>query len=132
MISAAARTALLDALGSAVRFDVPLSRFTSLRVGGAADALASPPDRKTLGAGLRACAEHGVPVTVLGNGFNTLVRDGGTSKRTAVPSASRSAVRAAAEITASAPLPGPARPPGPPGASRGSRARDESRCRPPA
>ena len=79
MISAAARTALLDALGTAVRFDVPLSRFTSLRVGGAADALASPPDRKTLGAGLRACAEHGVPVTVLGNGFNTLVRDGGVA-----------------------------------------------------
>ena len=79
MISSAARSALLDALGAEVRFDVPLSRFTSLRVGGAADALASPPDRKALAAGLRACADHGVPVTVLGNGFNTLVRDGGVA-----------------------------------------------------
>jgi UDP-N-acetylmuramate dehydrogenase len=60
-----------------VRFDVPLSRFTSLRVGGAADALASPPDREALARTLRVCAEHRLPVTVLGNGFNTLVRDGG-------------------------------------------------------
>jgi UDP-N-acetylmuramate dehydrogenase len=72
-----ARTALQEALGDAVRFDVPLSRFTSLRVGGAADALASPPDREALARTLRACAEHRLPVTLLGSGFNTLVRDGG-------------------------------------------------------
>jgi UDP-N-acetylmuramate dehydrogenase len=73
----AARDALVAALGDAVRFDVPLSRFTSLRVGGAADALATPPERSALARCLRACAEHELPVTVLGGGFNTLVRDGG-------------------------------------------------------
>lgn len=77
MISQAAREALTAALGAAVHFDVPLSRFTSLRIGGAADALASPPDRETLASGLRACAAHRLPVTMLGSGFNTLVRDGG-------------------------------------------------------
>jgi UDP-N-acetylmuramate dehydrogenase len=77
VIAPAARDALVDALGGAVRFGVPLARFTSLRVGGPADALASPPDREALGRCLRLCAEHGVPVSVLGNGFNTLVRDAG-------------------------------------------------------
>ncbi len=77
MIAAPARDALVSALGAAVRFDVSLARFTSLRVGGPADALASPPDRPALARALRACAAHGVPVTLLGNGFNTLVRDGG-------------------------------------------------------
>lgn len=77
MIPAAAREALVDALGEAVRFDVPLSRFTSLRVGGAADALATPPDREALRRCLRACAAQRLPLLVLGNGFNTLVRDGG-------------------------------------------------------
>ena len=76
-MSPEARAALVSALGDAVRFDVPLSRFTSLRVGGAADALAAPPDRAALHRCLRACAEHRLPVTVLGGGFNTLVRDGG-------------------------------------------------------
>jgi UDP-N-acetylmuramate dehydrogenase len=76
-MGAPVRQALEDAFGPAVRFDVPLARFVSLRVGGSADALAAPADRATLAAGLRACAAHGVPVTVLGNGFNTLVREGG-------------------------------------------------------
>ena len=57
-MSPEARAALVSALGDAVRFDVPLSRFTSLRVGGAADALAVPPDRAALRRCLRACAEH--------------------------------------------------------------------------
>jgi UDP-N-acetylmuramate dehydrogenase len=77
VIPPAAREALVAALGDAVRFDVPLSRFTSLRVGGAADALVSPPDRDALAECLRIAARHALPVTVLGNGFNTLVRDGG-------------------------------------------------------
>jgi UDP-N-acetylmuramate dehydrogenase len=76
-MSPEAREALVSALGEAVRFDVPLSRFTSLRVGGAADALAMPPDRSALRRCLAACAAHRLPVTVLGSGFNTLVRDGG-------------------------------------------------------
>ncbi len=71
------RNALSEVAGDALRFDVPTARFTSLRVGGPADAVATPPDRWALAALLRACARRRIPHTVLGNGFNTIVRDGG-------------------------------------------------------
>ncbi len=58
-------------------FDEPLSRHTSLRVGGPADALAQPPTRAKLVELSKLCRAHGLPVLVLGKGFNTLVRDGG-------------------------------------------------------
>lgn len=77
MIAEAAREALAAALGDSVRFGAPLARYTSLRIGGPADALATPADRGELARTLRLCGELGLPVTVLGNGFNTLVRDGG-------------------------------------------------------
>jgi UDP-N-acetylmuramate dehydrogenase len=77
VISEAARRALAQALGDRVRFDAPLARHTSLRIGGPADALATPARRDELARILALCAEHGLPHTVLGNGFNTLVLDGG-------------------------------------------------------
>lgn len=58
-------------------FDEPLSRHTSLRVGGPADALAQPPTLAKLVELSRFCASRGLPILVLGKGFNTLVRDGG-------------------------------------------------------
>lgn len=77
MISKAARSALAEALGDRVRFGVPMARYTSLRVGGPADALAVPIDRDDLARVLGVCREHRVPHTVLGGGFNTLVGDAG-------------------------------------------------------
>lgn len=77
MIGAAAREALVRCLAERVEFDVPLSRHTSLRIGGPADALATPADRAELAALLAVSAEHALPVTVLGGGFNVLVREGG-------------------------------------------------------
>ena len=77
MIARAAREALEETLGDRVRFDVPMSRFTSLCVGGPADALATPDSRSDLAALLHVCAVHRVPHSVLGGGFNTLVLDGG-------------------------------------------------------
>jgi UDP-N-acetylmuramate dehydrogenase len=77
MISPAARKALEGTLGERVQFDVPMSRHTSLRVGGPADALASPADRDDLMALLRVCHDHALPRTLLGSGFNMLVRDAG-------------------------------------------------------
>ncbi len=77
MIGADARGALAAALGDHVEFDVPMARHTSLRVGGPAEALATPADRGELAALLHACSEHGLPHHVLGSGFNTLVLDGG-------------------------------------------------------
>jgi UDP-N-acetylmuramate dehydrogenase len=77
LISEAGRNALVAVLGERVRFDVPMSRHTSLRVGGPADAHATPGDRRELAALLGVCAEHSLPHTVLGHGFNTVVLDGG-------------------------------------------------------
>ncbi|MDX1649685.1 MAG: UDP-N-acetylmuramate dehydrogenase [Myxococcota bacterium] len=68
---------LVGLLGERVRFDVATRRFTSLRVGGPADAVAEPADRAELAALLRLCAHHRSPHRVLGRGFNTLVRDEG-------------------------------------------------------
>ncbi len=77
MIEASSRAALESLLGDRVAFDVPLSRHTSLRIGGPADAMATPADREELGRLLALCAEHGLPVRVLGAGFNALVSDAG-------------------------------------------------------
>ena len=77
MMPEAQRKALVAAAGDAVRFDAPAARLTSLRVGGPADALARPDSRETLLALLRACRAADLPSRVLGNGFNTVVRDGG-------------------------------------------------------
>ncbi len=59
-----------------VQRDAPLAPFTWLRVGGPADLLFLPADEDDLAAFL-AVLDPGVPLTVLGVGSNTLVRDGG-------------------------------------------------------
>jgi UDP-N-acetylmuramate dehydrogenase len=56
--------------------DEPLGPFTWFRVGGPADVVFMPEDQDDLSAFLKALPED-VPVTVLGVGSNTLVRDGG-------------------------------------------------------
>jgi UDP-N-acetylmuramate dehydrogenase len=77
MIEASARRALEARLGDRIEFDVPLARHTSLRIGGPADAIATPADRAELRAVLEICAEHALPTMVFGAGFNLLVREGG-------------------------------------------------------
>lgn len=77
MIAPELRAELEAALPGAIRFEVDASRLTSLRVGGVADALATPPDRSSLAALLRLCARHQLPQRVIGRGFNTIVRDEG-------------------------------------------------------
>jgi UDP-N-acetylmuramate dehydrogenase len=72
-----ARAELQAALGRAIQFDVPTARLTSLRVGGMADALATPSDRGALARLLALCAKHRLPHRVIGRGFNTIVRDEG-------------------------------------------------------
>jgi UDP-N-acetylmuramate dehydrogenase len=57
--------------------DEPLSRHTSLRVGGPADILAVPADLADLRALLNLAAETGTACLVIGGGYNLLVRDGG-------------------------------------------------------
>jgi UDP-N-acetylmuramate dehydrogenase len=72
------RAALLAAAaGATVRFDEPLARHTTLRVGGPADAIVWPVTAGAVAAVVRLCAAYGWPCRALGAGSNLLVRDGG-------------------------------------------------------
>ena len=55
----------------------PLSRHTSLRVGGPADLFAIPRDRDDLLQLLKTVQERQIPWFVIGGGYNLLIRDGG-------------------------------------------------------
>jgi UDP-N-acetylmuramate dehydrogenase len=60
-----------------VRAHEPLARHTSFRIGGPADVLATPDGADELAALVRAAADAGLPLTILGGGSNLLVGDGG-------------------------------------------------------
>ena len=60
-----------------VAYGEPLSRHTSLRIGGPADALVTPAELQDLQALLRFTHREGIATLVLGGGSNTLVLDGG-------------------------------------------------------
>lgn len=77
MISDAVRSELERALGDRVQFGVPLSRHTSLRVGGPAGAIAAPADRDELAQLLGICGSHGIAHAVLGAGFNAIAPESG-------------------------------------------------------
>ncbi len=64
-------------LSGVLRFNEPMSRHTSFRIGGPADALFVPRDLGELKKCLKETHELGIPVTVIGNGSNLLVCDGG-------------------------------------------------------
>ena len=55
----------------------PLSNYTTFRVGGPADVLVNVNSGKEIALALRAAKDAGVPATIIGNGSNLLVRDGG-------------------------------------------------------
>lgn len=55
----------------------PMSRHTSFKIGGPADLMAMPKDEKELKLLLEKAATNNVPLTLIGNGSNLLVRDGG-------------------------------------------------------
>ena len=58
-------------------FDEMLAAYTTFQVGGPADALALPETEDELVELIERCRSEAFPVTVLGGGANTLVRDGG-------------------------------------------------------
>ena len=60
-----------------VAIDEPLARHTSFRIGGPADYLVTPSSTRTVPGLLSSARSLELPVTVLGNGTNTLVLDGG-------------------------------------------------------
>ncbi len=70
---------LAQCLSSAtvIRRDEPLTRHTTLRVGGPADVYVEPASEEDLAAVLAYCRERNRPFFVLGRGSNLLVKDGG-------------------------------------------------------
>lgn len=60
-----------------VRFNEPLARRTTLRVGGPADAYVEPFADQDLRAVVRLCGARRIPLFVMGRGSNLLARDGG-------------------------------------------------------
>ena len=60
-----------------VRFDEPMSVHTSFHIGGPADALVIPASLADIRKVLRIVQEEKVPLTLVGNGSNLLVRDKG-------------------------------------------------------
>jgi UDP-N-acetylmuramate dehydrogenase len=73
----AERATLGALLGERVSFDVPLAPFTSWKIGGPADALASVETTAELAEILRLCLRRRLPWFVLGSGSNLLIGDGG-------------------------------------------------------
>jgi UDP-N-acetylenolpyruvoylglucosamine reductase len=63
--------------GTLLRENEPLSRRTTLRVGGRADLFIEPTSESDLARILEISKKHGMPVFMLGRGSNLLVRDGG-------------------------------------------------------
>ena len=57
--------------------NVPMSRYTTLHLGGPAQLLCEPDGPEQLSAAFQAARELDVPVTLIGNGSNLLVKDGG-------------------------------------------------------
>ena len=55
----------------------PMARYTTFRVGGPADVLVNIADPREVATALRAAKMAGVKATIIGNGSNLLVRDGG-------------------------------------------------------
>ncbi len=68
---------LLQIARGTVRFNEPMREHTTIKVGGPADAYFEPASVEDLSAVLKWLDSTGFPKMILGNGSNTLVRDGG-------------------------------------------------------
>jgi len=68
---------LKDIFGHNVKFNEPMSRHTSLRVGGPAEAYVVPENKEDLLMLINRSLEKEIPYMILGGGTNLLVRDGG-------------------------------------------------------
>lgn len=74
----ALRDRLLDAMGTgAIRLHEPLSRHTTMRVGGPAQFWAEPETEEGFADLVNFCFDENIPFMVMGRGSNLLVRDGG-------------------------------------------------------
>jgi UDP-N-acetylmuramate dehydrogenase len=71
------RSQIAGSIRGEVLYNEPLSRHTSLKVGGPADLFVTPADLADLRALMAVLAAIGIPWMIIGGGYNLLVRDGG-------------------------------------------------------
>lgn len=72
------RARLREAMGAGViRLSEPLSKHTTMRVGGPARFWAEPDTEEGFSELVRVCHDEGIPFMVMGRGSNLIVRDGG-------------------------------------------------------
>jgi UDP-N-acetylmuramate dehydrogenase len=76
-IAGEAKEWLIGRFKGTVAFDEPMTRHTSFRVGGPADAYIEPETVEELAAIVEWAGERGIPYLVIGAGTNLLVRDKG-------------------------------------------------------
>lgn len=78
MIEAGTQNRIAQAVGMEnIRMNEPMRLHTSFKVGGPADMLVTPVNEYQIRDVLKICHSDGVPVFVMGNGTNLVVRDGG-------------------------------------------------------
>lgn len=79
MLGSKERNALVEAVGAEgeLRFEEPMSRHTTLRIGGPAEAWIAPASIACTMRVVAACHQLGLPCRALGSGSNLLVLDGG-------------------------------------------------------
>jgi len=71
------RTFLRQLVRGKIEFDPKVAQKTTLRIGGKADAWMEPESSVELAQVLRFCTEQTIPFTLVGNGSNLLIQDGG-------------------------------------------------------
>ena len=77
LIDHSTKAFLKNISGGNIRFDEPMSRHTSLRVGGTADFFAEPESLEVLAGIVKWTAAQRIPCLIIGGGSNLLVRDNG-------------------------------------------------------
>ncbi len=91
-----ALAALQHAFGERLLRDEPLTRHTSARIGGPADAFLAVRTRAELEEAARVAWDHGLPLTILGGGSNILISDRGVRGLVIHNRAARVSIRGAA------------------------------------
>ena len=59
-----------------IKIDEPLKNYVNFKVGGPADILLIPETKSQVIESVKICRENNIPVYVIGNGSNLLVKDG--------------------------------------------------------
>ena len=77
VLDSTTRQWLQDQFKDDVRFDEPMSQHTSFKVGGPAEAFVTPAKPEDLKALIRWIGQSGLPLLVIGDGTNLLVKDTG-------------------------------------------------------